>query len=433
MFRERGSNAERHAVRRNFLRLLTIPVALLLIVFNLRRLLFTLAALNRSAGFSRLPPANPKRALRRAGVPPVLVLAPCRNEAAMLPGLIDSLARLDYPTDRLQVVLIDDGSTDTTRRLAEQAAENHSGWRAIHCDSSHGKAQALNDALAQITFGDVIVVYDADHRPEPDSLKRLVAAFDDPDVAGASGRTIPINSTASLPAYYATVESLAHQMITMQAKDRLDLAPALLGSNCAYRRRALEQAGGFRRGALLEDSDLTLALARLGYRLRFVSQAVAWHQAPETVEGYVRQHLRWARGFNDVARDHAGAALADRWLPLRLRIELALFALGYLDRLALLTAIGLKALGSIGAPTGDRLVRETNDRLLSGVLKVAVLMPLAQVMAAFVNERAPRDMWLRLPVIPLLFGLDVLVAVHAAMESIMNRPRLWTKTRRIGE
>ncbi len=408
------------------LRWLTLPVAALLVIFNMRRFVFTLVAVTRNAGFSR-------RALRRVGVPAVLVLAPCRNEAATLPGLIASLARLDYPRDRLRVALIDDGSLDATRALIERAAKNHPGWLAIHIDASRGKAQALNEALAHIAFGDVIVVYDADHRPKWDSLKQLVAAFDDPEVAGASGRTVPINPTASLPAYYATVESLVHQMITMRAKDRLDLAPALLGSNCAYRRRALEQAGGFRRGALLEDSDLTLAFARLGYRLRFVPQAIAWHQAPETVKGYVRQHLRWARGFNDVARDHAGAALADRRLPPHLRVELTLFALGYLDRLALLAAIGMKALGSIITSIGDRRPRETNNRLLGSALKFAVLTPLAQVIAVFISERVPRDMWLRFPAIPLLFGLDVLVAVRAAMESIMNRPRLWMKTGRISE
>ncbi|MGH7463211.1 MAG: glycosyltransferase, partial [Longimicrobiales bacterium] len=224
----------------------------------------------------------------------MLILVPCRNEAATLPGLIDSLARLNYPANRLRVALIDDGSRDTTRVLIELAAEKSPGWWAIAYESNRGKPQALNDALAQIGFGDVIVIYDADHRPESDSLKRLVAAFDDPVVAGASGRTLPINPTASLPAYYATVESLVHQMITMQAKDRLDLAPALLGSNCAYRRSMLEQAGGFRRGSLIEDGDLTLAFARLGYRLRFVPESIAWHQVPETVDGYLQQHLRWA-------------------------------------------------------------------------------------------------------------------------------------------
>jgi GT2 family glycosyltransferase len=315
--------------------------------------------------------------------------------------------------------------------LIDLAAENRRGWWPIHFDASRGKAQALNGALAQINFGEVVVVYDADHRPAPQSLTRLVAAFDDPSVAGASGRTLPANATASLPAYYATVESLVHQLITLRAKDRLALAPALLGSNCAYRRRALIEAGGFRAGALLEDSDRTLALARRGHRLRFVPDATAWHQAPETVEGYIRQHLRWARGFNDVARDHAGAALLDRQLPLRLRIELALFSLGYLDRLALLAGLALKVVG--GSPRSPDGRRRAKDEPLGSVLKIALLMPLFQIAAALLIDRAPKAMWLRLPAVPLLFGLDILVAVRATLESLLNRPRIWTKTQRVSE
>jgi cellulose synthase/poly-beta-1,6-N-acetylglucosamine synthase-like glycosyltransferase len=428
------------------LRLLGLPIAMLLAVFNLRRLLFLLAALKRDAA----RPLLSALAGQPGGFvhhPSVLILVACRDEAAALPGLIDSLARLDYPAQRLRVALIDDGSTDQTRALIDLAAENHAGWWAIHMDGSHGKAAALNAALAQIAFGDVIVVYDADHRPEPESLRRLVAALDDPVIAGASGRTIPINPTASLPAYYATVESIVHQMITMRAKDRLDLAPALLGSNCAYRRTALAQAGGFRPGALLEDSDLTLTFARLGYRLRFAPEAIAWHRAPETIDGYLRQHARWARGFDDVAREHAAALLADAKLPLRLRIELALFALGYLDRLALLAGASLRILRHSVAqriPSGAARFfaaqskdaklapdpKDTRGDALDWALRASLLMPLAQIVAAFVVERAPRGMWLRLPAIPFMFGLDVLATASAAIESILNRPRVWAKTER---
>lgn len=387
------------------------PIAALLAVFNLRRLLFMLVAFVRTGSRGRvLPDAT--------DWPTVLILVPCRDEAAALPGLIDSLTRLDYPADCLRVALVDDGSSDETPDLMQRAADRHAGWCVVRTASNLGKSRALNQALRQIAFGEVIVVYDADHRPHPDSLRHLVAAFNVASVAGASGRTIAFNPTASLPAYYATVESLVHQMITMQAKDRLDLAPALLGSNCAYRRCALEEVGGFRPGVLLEDSDLTLALARRGYRLRFVSQSVARHGMPETVGDYVRQHVRWARGFNDVAREQIRTTLADRRLPRRLRVELALFSFGYLDRLALLVAIGMQSF--------DRLFR-----FPLAVLGAALVMPFVQVVAVFASERAPVGMWLRLPAIPLLFGLDVFVAARAALESLTNRPRVWRRTRRM--
>jgi cellulose synthase/poly-beta-1,6-N-acetylglucosamine synthase-like glycosyltransferase len=404
---------------RRWLHGFTLPVAAVLLLFNLRRLLFTLAALlNKSA---------PEVAAPHSALIPhlsALILVPCRNEAATLPGLIDCLDQLDYPTEQLCIVLIDDGSTDGTRQLIDRAVHARSNWSAIHTLINLGKPQALNEAVNQIEFGEVIVVYDVDHRPEPDSLSKLIAALDDPLVAGASGQTKPINSTASWPAYYAAVESLVHQLITMRAKDRLDLAPALLGSNCAYRRNALIEAGGFRSGALLEDSDLTLQLTRLGYRLRFVPESIAWHQVPESIDGYIKQHLRWARGFNDVARDHLIDVLRDRSLPLRVRIESAIFALGYLDRLALPIALGMHVI--------DRLVGRVFN-FPKSIWQLSLVMPFIQIAAVFRSERVSRSMWQRLPIIPILFSLDVLVATRSTFDSLLNRPRVWTKTQRIRE
>jgi cellulose synthase/poly-beta-1,6-N-acetylglucosamine synthase-like glycosyltransferase len=398
-----------------FLRALCIVNALVLVAFNLRRLLFTLVALARRPVRTQPPTAR--------NLPRVLALVPCRDEAAALPGLIECLDRLDYPADRWRVALIDDGSADDTRRVIERAAVRRPAWHAISFDANCGKACAMNDALARIDFGDVVVVYDADHRPESGSLRRLVAAFDDPTVAGASGRTRVHNAFDSWPATYTAIESTVHQLITMRAKDRLNLAPALLGSNCAYRRSVLAAVGGFRTGALLEDSDLTVTLARHGYRLRYVPDAVAWQQAPPSVDGYVRQHVRWGRGFHAVARDQIRATLLDARLPLRLRIELAMFSLGYLDRLALLAAIGLSGL-RVACQPGRR-------GWLRRVLAFSLLMPLLQIVVALRLDRAPRGMWLRLPVVPLLFGLDVLVAARAMIDSILDRPRSWAKTERV--
>jgi cellulose synthase/poly-beta-1,6-N-acetylglucosamine synthase-like glycosyltransferase len=397
-------------MRKN-LRWLSYPVAALLLVFNLRRFLFTWAALLRRVDWVRPQPTQVDAAT-------VLILAPCRDEARALPGLIESLARLDYPAECARVALLDDGSRDDTRAVMQSAARDRLGWYMCASTTNRGKAQALNEALAAIAFGEIVVVYDADHRPEPGALKRLVAAFDDPLVAGASGRTLPMNPTASWSAYYATVESAVHQMITMRAKDRLNLAPALLGSNCAYRRTALQEVGGFRAGALLEDSDLTLAFARAGHRLRFIPESIAWHRVPESIADFTRQHVRWARGFNDVARDHATATLFDPGLPLRLRAELTLFSLGYLDRLALLAALGMKLF--------DRMFHFPKV-----VLQIALLMPFVQIAGLFLEQRVSRAMWARFPLMPILFVLDIWVSLRAMFESLLKRPRVWMTSPRI--
>lgn len=398
-----------------FARLVSLPVILILLAFNLRRILFSLAVF--------FAPPRPVPGMPDAVLPTVLVLVPCRDEAQMIPGMGRALTRLDYPRERWRAVLIDDGSCDNTRAAMRALADHDARFSVLALVENVGKARALNAALAQHPYGEIVYVLDADHRPQFDALRRLNGYFADPCVGGVSGRTIALNALASPAAYYTALESEVNQMITMRAKDRLDLAPALLGSNCGYRRSALARCGGFTPGALLEDSDLTLRLCRAGYRLRFAPEARAFHQVPETSAGYLKQHTRWARGFNDVARTHLSGLLSQSEPRPLLRVELILFALGYLDRLALLGAAILSILGRL-----DHRIRFPRP-----VLAIALLTPFAQIATLLIEQRAPAAMWLRLPVVPLCFALDVLAALRATFDTLLNRARVWARTDRTGE
>lgn len=400
--------------------MISIPVIGVLVVFNLRRILFSLATL---LPVKRVHEKD-SQPTRSDQVPDVLILAACRNEEEMIPGLCRSLAALDYPNRKVQVALIDDGSQDGTCRKMEACASGRPGWHVLSLNENQGKAGALNAALAQFSFGEIVCVFDADHRPEPGALAKLVRYFIDPGVAGVSGRTLPSNPTASPSAFYASVESAVHQMITMRAKDRLGLAPALLGSNCAYRRSSLLACGGFRKGALLEDSDLTLAFYLAGYRVHFAEDAVAYHQAPESVRGYLRQHKRWARGFNDASRIHSPALIRESKLSIPLRVELSLFSAGYLDRIALVGAGLLTVLSRIS---------RSQLKFPGKILAFALLTPWVQVTALFAEQKMPRAMWLRLPWMAVFFILDILAAVQGFADSLLNRPPTWDHTERATE
>ncbi len=386
--------------------ILSFAALSILLLFTLRRLLFTSTLLASSPS----SPSSPSF--------PVLLLIPARNESQTLPHLFDSLDTLDYPKQLLQVILINDGSTDNTLAVMTQAASSRNNWHVLNLEKNVGKAQALNLALQDYDFGEIVYIFDADHRPQKDCLRLAVSAFNDPKVAGVSGRTIPSNALTSPSAYYSTIESLVHLLITMRGKDILRLGPALLGSNNGYRRSALQQVNNFRAGAFLEDSDLTLTLHRAGYITRFIPSAVSFHQVPFTLRGFIRQHLRWGRGFNDVAHVHLFDLLRDSRLSLLMRLELALFSLGYLDRLALLLALAL-----IVFPTDLR-------PLLIGGVTVSLALPFIQIIAALVYDRASLAMWIRLPLVIPFFFLDIAIAVSAMAITLLNRPRLWHPTER---
>jgi cellulose synthase/poly-beta-1,6-N-acetylglucosamine synthase-like glycosyltransferase len=340
----------------------------------------------------------------------------------MIPGLCRALSQLDYPRESLQVVLIDDASVDRTGRVMEkQAAERH-GWHVLQFSSNVGKARALNIALARVPFGEIIYIFDADHRPVPQALRRGVQYFFAPRVAAVTGFTRVINPLASPSSFYSTVESYTNQLVTMRAKDRLGLAPALLGSNCAYRRELLNNSGGFRNGAFSEDSDLTVTFYRKGYRIRFAQDAVSTQQVPQSLDGYLKQHIRWGRGLNDVAKVHAWKVLTDRRLSLPLRVELLLFTAGYLDRLALLSALLLIVFSYL---SGGALVLP-----LLGVILFSLAIPLVQIVALFLKEQMDVAMWIRLPLIPIFFAIDIFAAIRSMLETLLNQPRSWFKTQR---
>ncbi|MCB0041665.1 MAG: glycosyltransferase family 2 protein [Caldilinea sp.] len=426
--------------------MVALAVAAVLLVFNVRRLVFLAAAAFDLTSNRPLRPQSPGSA--DDSLPEVLVLAPMRNEARSLPELVKSLLALDYPTDRLTIGLIDDASTDGSGAAMAALAAAHRQVRVLHNPTSLGKADSLNAGLACWPSGELVAIYDADARPARDSLRRIVAAFADPSVAAAGGMIRPANGLASLTASYAAIERLVHQQVTMRAKDRLDLTPAILGSNCAYRRSDLVAAGGFPGGAFLEDSHLTVAFARQGRRTRFLPEALALDQVPETLGGYWRQHVRWGRGFVDVAAGVRAGGSARRLKPasdtgkpaeagwesdgfvherrpsLAQRVELTLFSLGYLDRLALLAGVGLTA--------GRRVLgrHRRADDLLAGMLLINVLLPYAQIATTLVAERASLAWWRRVAALPAFFVVDAAAAFWSTVLSVSHQPRMWQPTER---
>lgn len=395
------------------LRLAARLTALTMLAFSARRAALLIAACLPK----RHPPPDAVAAL-----PAVHVCVPCRNEARALPGLLEGLDRLDYPREALQVTVIDDGSTDSSAAVACAWAETRPWAGALVLPANAGKAQALNEALARAPRdAELVVIYDADHLPAVGSLRRLVAPFANARVGAASGQMRVANGADSPAAFYTHVESLVNQFITMGGKERLNLAPAMLGSNCAYRLAALLGIGGFRRGALLEDTDLTLALAQAGWLTRFVPRSVSEHNAPISVRGYLQQHLRWNRGFHQVVRSRLFKLWANPKLSVLLKVELTFFTLGYADRLALLAGALFTAVD---------VLRPGTFEFPRVVWLVYFGVPALEMLAALALAQEPPPMYLRLAYVPFFFALDIAAAVWSSAEVVLRRPAKWLQTER---
>jgi GT2 family glycosyltransferase len=275
-----------------------------------------------------------------ADEPHVALLVAAHDEAATLDRLLATIERLDWPRDRLHVVLVDDDSSDATWQRMQSWAAATEGAEALHVGARAGKSQALNAALAAAPAeAEIVVAVDADLRLAPTYLRRLVPAFREPDVAAAAAFVTAANADETFVARYAALETWVHQLVTAAGKDRLALNPPTFAGS-AYRRSALEEVGGFPPAHPGDDVCASAALTRRGWRTCFVRAASADHLLARRAADYWRQHLRWGRNVFEAGRIgvHDGSA-AGR--PRRL--ELALAAVGYGDRIAFAGALALAA------------------------------------------------------------------------------------------
>ena len=251
-----------------------------------------------------------RQARRRRGPEPerwpgVSILVPAYNEEIVIAGTLESLLHLDYPRDRLEIIVIDDSSTDRTRRVIEHMMATDRRLRLVAIPpglGGRGKSHALNHGVRYARF-ELIAVYDADNSPEPQSLRQLVAELmEDDHLAAAVGKVRTLNRTTNLLTRCINIEFISFQWIVQAGRWRLFGLSSLPGTNYVIRRDTLERAGGWDVHAIADDAELTVRLGQDGYEVKFVPQAVTWEPEPQHWGVWLRQRLRWARGGTYVVR-----------------------------------------------------------------------------------------------------------------------------------
>jgi GT2 family glycosyltransferase len=346
-----------------------------------------------------------------ADEPHVALLVAAHDEAPTLDRLLATIERLDWPRERLHVVLVDDGSTDGTWERMHAWAPTNASADAVRTAARVGKTQALNAALAAAPARvEIVVTVDADLRLAPDYLRRLIRAFHDPDVAAAAAFVTAANPDDTLVARYAALETWVHQLVTAAGKDRLALNPPTFAGS-AYRRSALEEIGGFPPAGPGDDVCASAALTRRGWRTCFVRAASADHVLARRAADYWRQHLRWGRNVFDAGRigvPDGSAAGRPR------RLELALAAVGYGDRIAFAGALALAA------------TRRLSPAVPAAYATLRALESVVAVAKAGHARRLPAH----LAAAALVLPLDVAASVASAVTLRSRRPAAWRSPER---
>lgn len=231
--------------------------------------------------------------------PTVSILIPAHNEEVVIRKTIASMIRLNYPKEKLEVIVINDHSSDRTGEVAEEYAAQYDFIKVVHTAPPHagkGKSTALNQGLKSST-GDVIIVYDADNTPEPNAVRFLALGLQKDAKAGAIvGKFRVINAKKNVLTRLINIETLTFQWLAQAGRWFWFKMTTIPGTNFAIRRTILEELGGWDEQALSEDTELSIRVYNLGYYIRFFPSAITWEQEPETLHVWWRQRTRWAKG-----------------------------------------------------------------------------------------------------------------------------------------
>lgn len=325
----------------------------LVAVYGLHRyVLVGLYYRNRSSLPRLLRPLDP--------LPRVTIQLPMYNEQYVARRIIEAACRIDYPRDRMQIQVLDD-STDGTVHIARETVEHMraKGFdiQYIHrTDRTGFKAGALANGLTSAT-GDFVAVFDADFLPEPDVLHRSVHYFSDPLVGVVQTRWEHINRDHSLLTRSQAMLLDGHFVIEHVARNRSGRFMSFNGTAGIWRRRCIEDAGGWHHDTLTEDLDLSYRAQLQGWRFVFLPELASPAELPPDMNAFKAQQHRWTKGTAQVARKMLWPTLTSS-APLKVKIESVMHLTSWVIHFCMFTvsillypalAFGVTKIDSVGS------------------------------------------------------------------------------------
>ncbi|MEM0437834.1 MAG: glycosyltransferase family 2 protein [Candidatus Micrarchaeia archaeon] len=225
--------------------------------------------------------------------PKVSVVVPAYNEADTLPRCIESLLALDYPKNRLEIIVVDDGSTDNTYEVAKKYEKR--GVRAFTKPNGGNAAGTKNYGIKRAT-GDIIATLDADSYVTPSALKNMLPYFSDPEVMAV---------TASVKAYshrgsnFLTSIQRTEYIFTLFSRKMLSFIDAVNvtpGPFSLFRRKVFDRIGYFDEKNILEDQEFAMRMQKHNMKICSAMDADVYTEVPYTFGELLKQRIRWHRG-----------------------------------------------------------------------------------------------------------------------------------------
>ena len=365
--------------------------------------------------------------------PMVTVQLPIYNELYVVGRLIDAVAKLEYPADRLEIQVLDDSTDETSLLVADLVA----AWRARGVDIRHVqrhdrtgfKAGALANGLATAR-GEFIAIFDADFVPRPDFLVRTVPVqVADPGLAFAQARWSHTNRDFSLLTRLQALSIDGHFAVEQAGRWASGQWFNFNGTAGLWRRTALVDAGGWEHDTLTEDLDISYRAFLAGWRAAYVREVHAPAELPVSFNAYRRQQHRWARGSFECAAKHLPAIWrAD--LGWARKAAATLHLTGYSIHLLLLV---LSLVYPLLLVMASRYQAVFSTLSIVGIFNLTTLAP---TLLFTIGQRQLGRRWSReIPTIVALSALGAGMMVNtarAAIQAIGGRPAAFERTPKFG-
>ncbi|MFI7872766.1 bifunctional polysaccharide deacetylase/glycosyltransferase family 2 protein [Streptomyces salinarius] len=348
---------------------------------------------------------------------PVSVIVPAYNEKECIEATLRSLARNTHP---VEIVVVDDGSTDGTADIAESLGLP--GVRVVR-QANAGKPAALNNGVRHARY-DIVVMMDGDTVFEPDTVRHLVQPFADPSVGAVAGNA-KVGNRRTLIGAWQHIEYVMGFNLDRRMYDLLRCMPTIPGAIGAFRREAVLQVGGMSDDTLAEDTDITIALHRAGWRVVYEEHARAWTEAPGSLGQLWSQRYRWSYGTMQALWKHR-RSLTDKGPS------------GRFGRVGMPLVVLFQVVTPVFAPLIDVF---TLYSMLFVDFRAALLAWLAvlgvQLVCAAYAFRLDREKYRYLLMMPLqqlaYRQMMYLVLIHSCVTALTGGRLRWQKLKRTGE
>ena len=224
-------------------------------------------------------------------LPPVSIIVPGYNEEVTAVKTIESLLKTDYPD--FEIIFVNDGSKDRTFEIVNKAFGKNPLVQVLDKPNG-GKASALNFGITHAKNAFVICI-DADTQLKNDAVFHMMTYFIDGEIGAVAG-TVKVGNTNNMITNFQSIEYITAQNMDRRAFDLINSITVVPGAIGAFRKSAIYKAGGFTYDTLAEDCDLTMRILKAGYIVKNCAEAIAYTEAPETVNMLLKQRFRWSFG-----------------------------------------------------------------------------------------------------------------------------------------